>query len=232
MLQRLEAALGDKLVCVAVYGPSVHDEYPVFAGEHLLIVTRDLEPSTLRKLADPVRWWLGRNEPWPRLFTPELLRDSADVFPIELLDISRHRRVIHGEDVFEGVTIDHAQLRAQCERELREKLMRLREGYVESRGGARELRELMGASYPTFVRIFRGCLYLLGVPIAERDRDVVLELCALLDLPPDVFAEVERIARGDRDADVEQVFEAYYDALTDAERRIDRLIIHREGKPA
>jgi hypothetical protein len=233
IVKRLESAVGELLASVVVYGPAAHDEeYSIGGGEHLLIVVRDLAPATLRALAEPVRWWLGRGEPWPRLFSPELLRDAADVFPLELLDISMHRRVVFGSDPMIDLVIDPAQLRAQCERELREKLMRLREGYVESHGaiGARGLRELLAASYPTFARIFRGCLYLLGAPIARRDHDVVVELCALLDLPPDAFEAAERIARGERGGDAEAAFAAYYQALTAAEHRIDRLIIHRKGR--
>jgi hypothetical protein len=232
MVKRLEAAVGERLVGVIAYGPNVHDdEYPMLGGEQLLIVTRDLEPATLRLLGEPVQWWLARGEAWPRLLSPELLRDAVDVFPLELLDIISHRRVVYGEDVVAGVVIDMAHLRVQCERELREKLMRLREGYVECHGAGktRALRELIGASYPTFVRIFRGCLHLLGAPPARHDH-VVSALCAQLDLPPDTFVEIDRIARGERGGDVEAAFDAYYRALTAAEHRIDRLILKSEGR--
>jgi hypothetical protein len=228
MVKRLFAAVGNKLVGVVAYGPSVHDDYPE-VGEHMLIVTADLEVTTLRQLAEPVRWWLERRQPWPRMFSPELLRDAADVFPIELLDITTQHRVLYGKALLEDVVIDRVQLRGQCERELREKLMRLREGYVEHhadrKGG---LRELIAASYPTFVRIFRGCLHLLKVPVPRHDRDVTRTLCVLLDVAPDAFENVERIAQGSRDVDTEAAFAAYYIALTDAERRIDRLVIRRE----
>ena len=95
IVTRLAAALAERLSSVVVYGPAVPDgAYPAIGGAYLLIVAVDLEPDTLRRLREPVRWWLGRGRPWPRLFTPELLRASADVFPIELVDLaSRHRAV-------------------------------------------------------------------------------------------------------------------------------------------
>jgi hypothetical protein len=229
MVTRLKEAAGERLIAVVVYGPAAHDGEVRGTREHLLLVLRDLELETLRTLAEPVRWWLEHRQPWPRLFSPELLRASADVFPIELLDLASHRRVLHGPDVFADIVIDHAHLRIQCERELREKLMRLREGYVEcrARAPARGLRELLAASYPDFARIFRGVLYLLGTALPERDHDVVTSLCERLDLSPAAFDDVERIARGER-GDSEAVFVAYYRALTIAEERIDRLIIHQE----
>ncbi|MBA3541189.1 MAG: hypothetical protein H0T79_16380 [Deltaproteobacteria bacterium] len=226
MVKRLETAVGDRLISVIAYGPIAHeDEY--FGGEHLLIVIADLEPDTLRRLGEPVSWWLAKGEPWPRLFSPELLQTSIDVFPIEILDIAGHRRIVFGSDALANVEVDPVYLRAQCERELREKLMRLREGYVECHGtdSTQDLRELLATSFAAFARIFRGCLHLLGAPRARQDRDIVIALCARLDLPAEAFLEIERLARGGRSTDPEAAFIAYYEALAAAERRIDQLII-------
>lgn len=231
MLTRLSTALGEQLVSVVAYGPAVHDDaYPALGSENVLIVVRQLDLDTLQRLTDPVRWWLKKGEPWPRLFSAELLRSSADVYPIELLELAHHRRVVFGNDPIEGVSIDREHLRVQCERELREKLMRLREGYVECHGGARGLHELLALSYASFVRIFRGCLYLVDIRPARRDHEVVTALCEWLDVSPAAFAAVERIARGERGDDAEAAFAAYYDALTAAVARIDRLVIHPEGR--
>ena len=235
LVTRLTQALGERLISVVVYGPAAHDEvYVTVRGEHLLIVVRELSLEALQRLGDPVRWWLKKGEPWPRLFSPELLRSSADVYPIELLAISQHRRIAYGADPLRDVTIDPVHLRVQCERELREKLMRLREGYIEchGRGSARELHDLLGVSLASFVQVFRGCLHLLGAPIADRDHEVVAALCARLDLPPDAFTAVGQIARGQRGADAEAVFGAYYRDLQAVARRIDWLVIHPERSPS
>jgi hypothetical protein len=235
MVARLHASLDDDLLSVVVYGPAAHeDAYPERAGDHLLIVTRDLEAHTLRRIASPVHWWLRKGEPWPRLFSPELLRASVDVFPIEQIDLAGHRRIVYGVDPIEKVAIDHGLLRLQCERELREKLMRLREGYVEAagRGGEKTmLRQLLVVSYTSFVRIFRGCLYLLGAPIPRHDHDVVASLCERLDLAATPFHAVEQVVRGDG-GDVLVAFGRYYEALTIIEHRVDRMIVQRERRPS
>lgn len=231
MVSRLRASLGDHLRAIVVYGPAAHeDDYPD-RGENLLIVVDDLGAMALRRLAGPVQWWLKKGEPWPRMFTPALLRASIDVFPIEMLDLVTHRRVAFGEDPIVGVELDRAQLRLQCERELREKLMRLREGYVESvdRTGERtRLGELLAASFSAFARIFRGCLYLFDAAIPRRDPEVVAALCARLDLSPAGFTEVELIVRGHHVVDLAAAFTSYYDALVIVEHRVDRLIVQRE----
>jgi hypothetical protein len=233
MVRRLAVALEQRLASVVAYGPAVeHGAYPSASGEYLLIVLVDLEPETLRRLRDPVRWWLDRGRPWPRLFTPELLVASADVFPIELVDLAARHRVLYGDDPIEDLVIDPAHLRLQLERELREKLMRLREGYVECHGrwGARRLEHLLAASWSSFVRVFRAALRVLGVPAAGDDAEIMASLCSWLDLPPGAFEEVDRIARGGRARDADAVFERYYRALSAAEARIDRWIAAPGGR--
>lgn len=190
----------DNVEAAVVYGP---DE------ANLLVVAADLEPATLRALAPPVRWWIRKTAAWPRLFTRALIAESLDVFPIEMLELSHRRRVLFGVDPFADVRIDHRALRVQCERELREKLMRLREAYIE------ESDAVVAASRATFARIFRACLVLFSsAPAPASDDDVIRALCVRLDLDPKPFFASD--------------FESYYRVLTATEARIDRLIIQQK----
>ncbi len=231
MVTRTRRALGDRLESIVLYGPEVHgDAYREIEQLNLLLVLRDLEPQTLRLLGDPVYFWLKRAQPWPRLFTLELMRDSLDVFPIEFLDISRHHRIVFGSDPLAGFAPDPTHLRIQCERELREKLMRLREGYVESRGATRSLRKLLSASFASFAPVWRGCLHLLAVDVPLHDTEVAEALCRQLGLEFAPFAEIARIAGGTSRADVEEAYALYERELARLITRIDRWTVDREGE--
>jgi hypothetical protein len=231
MVARTSRVLGDRLDSIVLYGPEVHgDAYREIEQLNLLLVLRDLEPQTLRLLGDPVSFWLKRAQPWPRLFTLDLMRDSLDVFPIEFLDITRHHRVVFGHDPFAGFVPDPTHLRIQCERELREKLMRLREGYVESRGVARTLRKLLSASFASFAPVWRGCLHLLAVEVPLHDTEVAEALCRRLELEFAPFAEIARIASGSSRADIEEAYVRYDRELTQVIARIDRWAVDREGE--
>ncbi len=232
MVDQLEEAVGDRLVSVVLYGPAAHgDGYRAVAHLNLLIVTSDLEVPTLAALGDPVRWWLRRGQVWPRLFTPELLRDAADVYPVELLDISRLHRLLHGTEVLHGIDLDAGLLRLQCERELREKLMRLREGFIDCRGRRRRLGRLLAASYAAFAPVWRACLHLLGVDPPVHDQDAAAALCRRLDLDPAPFDRVGQVATGDARASVE-LFARYCAGLADMVDRIDRLLSPPRVGPA
>ncbi|AKF11276.1 hypothetical protein DB32_008425 [Sandaracinus amylolyticus] len=232
MVSRLTKALGPKLESVVLYGPEAHgDTYREVSPLHLMIVLVDLEPATLSLLNDPVHWWIAQEQPWPRFFTRALIRDSLDVFPIELFDIQRHHRVLHGSDPVVGLEIDRAHMRIQCERELREKLMRLREGFVESRGASKPLRHLLAASYVSFAPVWRGCLHLLGEPVPVHDGEVVRALCAKLGLDVASFDEVARIAsEAASSLDASAVYGRYHREIAEMVARIDQLVIGAGGE--
>jgi hypothetical protein len=221
MVARLQRGLDRRLSGVILHGPAVRGDW--HRGANLLLLTTDLEVDTLGRLAEPVRWWLRRGQPWPRLFTAELMRDAVDVYPIELLDIAGHHRMLHGADPLGGIEVDRGQLRLQCERELREKLMRLREGYVEARGRRRALDRLLGASYGSLAPVWGACLHLLETPVPERDREVADALCDRLGLERTPFDQVSRVAAGAAHAD-RDLFSRYAGAIAAMVARIDRIL--------
>lgn len=224
MVDSLVAGLGPRLQSIVLYGSAARGDYQKATSDYnLLLVTHDLEPATLEAAAPILRRWVRGGQPMPRLFSPRLIAQSADVFPIEFLDLQSHRVVLHGRDPFEGVVIGTAHLRLQCERELREKLMRLREGYVQAGGRARPMRRLLTDSYTTFAALFRGCLHLLGTGVPLRNEEVIATFCRRAQIDRAPFDEVDGLKRGRGSAGATQdLFARYYGELSRAVERIDR----------
>jgi predicted nucleotidyltransferase len=221
----LKEALGPRLRSVVLYGSAARGDYHHGTSDlNLILVLESLDPGTLEALARPVRRFVGRGHPVPRLFSPSLIAESADTFPIEFLDIQASRLVVHGEDSFAGVAIDRGCLRLQCEREMDEKMMRLREGYVLGHDDTRALRRLLSDSYPAFAALFRGGLHLLGRPIPSSNLDVVAAFCEAAALERGPFDEVARLRHGEKPAqDLKTIYALYYEQLTRAARMVDRL---------
>lgn len=224
MTRKLADAAGDDLVSVVLYGARVHGDYQHDeAHYHLLIVLRDLELDTIETIAEPIRWWLGKKKPYPRLLSPPVIRDAADVFPIEFLDITRHHRVLHGDDPFVDLEVHKHHLRLQCERELREKLMRLQEAYISTGGKPRKLRKLLIESYLTFAEIFRGCLRLNGDQVPKHTIDAIRQFCEEAELEAAPFEKIHGYYSGDGDIDdPADTFASYYAQLRRAVGAIDR----------
>lgn len=231
-VERLTKACGPSLAAVVLYGPAAHGDFYEEEPElHLLLVLRNLELTTLATLGEPMAWWLKKGQPIPRVFSAELIADSADVFPMELSDLLAHRIVLHGEDPFPQLSIDADHLRLQCEREIREKMMRLREAFIEARGKDKHLSRLMAESYLSFVMIFRGSLRLrLNAEVPQHDAGVVDSFSEWAGLDAAPLHRVESIKHG-RDKGDAALFADYYTQLTRAVEFIDGFINKHEVNP-
>ncbi|MBI1950027.1 MAG: nucleotidyltransferase domain-containing protein [Acidobacteria bacterium] len=225
LVRGLAGAVGPRLKSVVLYGSAARGDFVRKASDlNLIIVVESLDPATLEGLAPLLKRFLRRGHPVPRLFSPALIAASADTFPIEFLEIGSSRAVLYGEDPFAGLAIRRDCLRLQCERELKEKMMRLREGYVLCHDRPRALRRLLTSSYPAFAALFRGGLHLLGREIPPGSDDVVAAFCEAAGLDGAPFEDVARLRRGESGAgDPKAIFERYYDQLTRAARHVDRL---------
>ncbi len=223
-VDRLESALGDKLLAVILYGSAARGDFHERSSDfNVLIELSDLELDSLAMLGDPISWWLRRRQPMPRMFSPAMIAEASDVFPIEFLDISEHHVVLFGKDPFADLEIHTDHLRIQCERELREKMMRVREAFVEARGKSRRLTRLLAESYPAFIAIFRGCLHLERREIPAHNTEVVRAFCELAGIESRPFIELEELLDEDRDPpDPEELFFRYYRELTRAVTTISR----------
>ena len=140
MERKLETLLDDlqhmfpgDLIAVFLYGSAA-------AGEHVSgrsdinvgVVLRNVEAATLRKASARIGAWHRLGFSTPLFIDPDFLQGAVDVFPIEFQDMRDRHRVLFGPDVLAGLQISEHDLRRQCEQELRGKLLKLRQTYIES----------------------------------------------------------------------------------------------------
>jgi predicted nucleotidyltransferase len=228
----LVRALGQRLDAVVLYGSAARGDHREGTSDlNVAVVVAALDPATLEALTRPVLEWVKGKQTPPRLLTRGLVAASLDVFPLEILDLRTHHVALHGSDPFAGLVIRTEALRLQCERELREKLMRLREGYVTAhvtRGG---LRALLVDSYTSFIALFRGCLQLLGAAVPRSADETAAAFCARAGIDAAPFLEVGRLRDGrGAAADLKKVFSGYYDALTRAADLVDAFVPAQGGE--
>jgi hypothetical protein len=138
----------------------------------------------------------------------------------------RERHVlVYGEDVLAGLEFVPAHLRLQLERELKGKILHLRQHYVETGGRAKALRELTRVSVTAFISLFNALLFLKHLPIPSGRREIVRETALSFSLPADVFLQALDIREGtDRlsDRDVQAFFQNYLNEINELCMQIDR----------
>lgn len=144
-VEKVVDALGRNLVTIAEYymGDKVYD----------LIVCHKLDFETLSKLKDL--------DSVPTVFTFDEIVNARDVFPIEFLNISKHHKIINGEDILKDITITNADLRRQLEFEFRSKLIHLRRAYLRSNDG--DMEEIILDAVPTMAPIIGGLMHIKNI---------------------------------------------------------------------
>jgi hypothetical protein len=152
-LQDLKSLLGDELSAAVLYGRAAEDVAADGGDVNVLVVMKRVELASLARLDAAVRRARKRNV-LPVFWSEEELRGSADVFPVEFLDILKRRKVLYGPDPFEGLSVDTRNLRHQVEFEFRSKLLRLRAEWPEARGSTARLAELLGRAAASFRALF------------------------------------------------------------------------------
>jgi predicted nucleotidyltransferase len=227
LINRLQTALGDKLVSVIVYGSAVAIlGNPKKSDYKTLVVTYALGADELKRARPAAQWWVGENFPLPVFFTRQEFIDSLDVFPVEFRQMKRAYRVLYGEDLLAPREAARDNLRWQVEYELRGKLLRLRSLYLPESASTERLTKLMTDSVVSFVRFLRPVLEILDETppigrlatvglVGERLKIDVTPLERLLRLrdEPVKLLEVE----------AQDLFASYVDCLGNIIAAVDKL---------
>ena len=235
LVERLKRASGKNLRSVVLYGSAAASEFhPKHSDLNVLVVLDKLDAVALAALAPVSRWWEGRGQPGPMMFTEDERRRSADRFAIELLDIKTTGRVLWGEELLGGIDVPMQLHRIQVERELAQALVRLRQHYLATGGSSRAERKLLLASVSTFAVLFRHTLLALGEPMARDRRQAIDRVAAVVGFDAGPFHALLDVREGKRKAgelDWPGTFSGYLGAIERVAGEVDRRLAET-AKPA
>jgi predicted nucleotidyltransferase len=224
-LAATDAALGPGYSAV-LYGSAARGDFVLNRSNiDLLLVLDDPAPSRLRALAPAFATWRKGSRDAPLLISRAEWARASDVFPIEITDMRAGYRVLRGPDPLVGLQVDRGDLRGALERELRGKLLRLRQGYAAAAGDERALGDLATASVSTVLVLFRALLDLAGRAVPAESGALAAAGAALVGAPEEALAEpvARRGERGWRWSHAG--FERYMDTVAHATRYVDQLQI-------
>jgi hypothetical protein len=225
--RKLERIYADNLESVILYGSAVGLDYSEkFSDFNVIVILRSCAPGELAKSGKLVRRWVRKGNPSPLFFDPQHVETSRDVFPLEFIDIRDRHEVLFGSDPFKGITVDHKNLRHQCESELKGKVLHLRSIFTQNSRCSKRIASAMITTFPTFAAVFRGILALLSVEAPPERKRVVEELAKHIDFNPTVFMDIINVREGNttapRRGDAMVAFENYLTALETITTFVDR----------
>jgi Nucleotidyltransferase domain len=216
LVSRLQYACGDDLVSVVLYGSAARDDFhEQYSDVNVLIVLRHMKSSIYPALTGVLAWWSHEQKLRPpNIMTLEELRESADVFAIEMLDIQGSHKTLHGEDVLAGIEVPMNLHRVEVEHDLRTTLLRLRNHLLLTNDGDDELKLVMAKSVSSVLTLFRHALIALGEnPPHARPKilEHASEVFGFSEKPLRIVLELRSDGRAVEN--VRNLYHAYMDAI-------------------
>lgn len=109
----------------------------------------------------------------PLIMTPDYIAESLDTFPLEFLEIAQRHICVFGEDYFRELSLQAADVRHQCERELKTIQIGMRQALLAAAGRDKALTTVELDVAERLLRSLRGLLWLHGDTGAKPAPDVV-----------------------------------------------------------
>ena len=221
-VQDVQQLYGHDLLAVFLYGSAATGEHLCGKSDiNVTVVLNRLNPDLLRKASGHLRSWSRQGFATPMFFDPEFLRDALDVFPIEILDMQERHRMLWGPDVLAELRIERGALRRQCEQELRGKLLKLRQAYVESSRSPRDLEAVLSSATSGLVVLARMLLHLARAQEAGGTEAVLARIEAQFGVGVANLRKAWRLKRGETRVTGSEVDLLYQAVLEEFQRLVE-----------
>lgn len=163
--------------------------------------------------------------------------NSCDVYAIEYSDIKNRNKILYGKDLISDLKVDKKDLRLQCEREVKNLLVRLRQTYLAKSSDKNAMKNLIKTSSKTFIAMFRAILTLLGQAPPASQKDVIeafadkiktcetYEICKG-DFDLDMFLKIltfRETSKGIKDNELDSVVQKLIDTTDSVLKYVDKI---------
>jgi hypothetical protein len=134
--------------------------------------------------------------------------------------------VLYGEDILSGIRVDLKNLRYQCEEQIKGKLVRIRQAYLEVGLKKKGVEALLKRSLSSLLPVFRNVLRLKGEDPPRGKEEVLAKLALVFSLEAEVFITIWQDRQNDEKIggeDAEIYLERYLTQLEKLAAAVDSI---------
>ena len=169
-LQTVKDVFGTNLLSVMAYGSYAGGDFvPGVSDVNLLIVLEKPDTQQIRLLGKRTRTPMKKLRITPLIMTRTEFINSADVFPMEYLDISEKNRVLFGTDETEALSISKNNLRHEIEERLRGNINSIRQMIIAAGARTRIEAGALKGFFGPLKALFTALLRLKGKKETPRE---------------------------------------------------------------
>ena len=215
-MEKILGGYQDNIHSIAITGSALTTDFdPEKSDVNSIFVLHKMDLKFLETLAHLGKKFRKKNVAAPLIMTPAYINNSLDVFPLEFLNIKLLHHILYGEDLFMGLEIKLSDLRLQCERELKVRLIGLRQGYIATLGDRKTLMEMFFSSISGYMPLFKAVIFLLGQKPPPENETILAILEEASGIDTTVFRNVLKLKKQTQTLSIEQIntlFAGYYGA--------------------
>jgi predicted nucleotidyltransferase len=195
-----QKCFGADLHSILLYGSAARGTYRKGISDvNLLILLRTTPTEKLFQFGKESASLIRKRRITPLLMTQDEFLQSADVFPLEYLDIRNAHKVLYGPDDTSALDLTNKNLRHQTEERLRGSLNQLRQIITASEGNRRLLIRLLRSWSGGGNALFRALLALKGKDPNLSDPEALIHQAEeLYQVSPGAWSNFERFRRGEK----------------------------------
>lgn len=217
----------DHLISVFIYGSAAGENYiPKISDINSAFIFKDLPFLSLKNSLKTVSKGIPKKIAAPLFLTRGHIETSLDVFPIEFLDMKENHVLLYGTDILSALKIKGEHIRLFCEQQIKGKLIRIRQAYLEIGLKKKGMEALLKESLRSLIPVFRNLIRLRGNQPPVKKEEIVKQLCREFDLDENIFLPIYKDTSNDEkiaDQEVVVFLEKYLDQIKKLAIGVDRL---------
>ncbi len=217
----------ENILSIFLCGQAAAGDYvPRISNINLFVILEKLDFQDLKRSLKVISKGINKKITAPLFLTRKHIQTSTDVFPIEFLEMKENHLLLYGEDLLSSLEVNPEHIRLFCEEQIKGKLIRIRQAYLEIGLNRKGIEALLKESLASLTPVLRSLIRLKGKsPAIEREK-IYGQLCAEFNLDQDVFSAILRDTRNDEKIagqDVEVFFERYIGQIQKLAIAVDQL---------
>ncbi|MEW5894702.1 MAG: hypothetical protein AB1650_02925 [Candidatus Omnitrophota bacterium] len=226
-LQKLITEDKDKIISAWVYGSAASAAYvPGVSDINSVLVVSAINQDFLDRRLKIIRAAGRKRIEAPLILTEDHIRSSSDVFPIEFLEMKQHHVLLYGKDILKDLVVEEEHIRLFCEQQIKGKLIRIRQAYLEVGLKRKGIESLLRESLGSLLPVFRNLLRLRGIEVPIEKEAVLARLGEEFDLDPGMMIFIwkdQKKAHHVTRVYPRDVFDDYIQQLEKLARAVDQL---------
>jgi predicted nucleotidyltransferase len=216
----------DNLHSIILYGSILSTDFiPKISDINVAIILEKLDFEDLKKGLRLNKWIKKRIS--PLFLTTYDIKTSLDIFPIEFLQMKDNYQILYGKDPLKDIEVKKDDLRMECEREIKGRLIKLHQAYFEIGRKPKNLKILLWKTLDSFIPIFKNVLRLINKYPGETKYETLQNIADSFNLDKENFLiilESKKEKKKIPKEKLEEIFSKYLDDIQKLSERIDVLL--------